>query len=504
MRYHYCLPLLLAAACGSSDPIDTTLPNITRAERQSLLPRDQHLAGQALRLRKDGSWETRTLSASAGSGGGAPEAGSSARPVRASGPPPAGPATGGPAGPTTPSPSALSISAGDAYSPRAVAGEARAPAATSALPAAPSAAPTAPVAATPVAALRAGSSDDNATFAAFVDFLTAARQDSSLNGQYRDLDVADRCYLRVVDPSGRPCPGQELRVVDDGADKVIWRGTTYGDGRVPFYPAVARADGAGAGPYLVEVPFGERMLRQKFSGKEDLTLRLPAAPSAAPMQLDVAFVIDTTGSMADEIAAIQATLLQVTQRLRDLGREFDLRYGAVLYRDVGDSYVTSMQAFTGDIEAFDRVLRQIEAGGGGDEPESVNQALAVAVDGLVWRPGAAKVAFLIADAPPHLDYQNDVAYDLSLRGAVARGIKLHAVAASGLNRVGSLVFRQIAQFTRGEFVFLEYGGNLARSAAQHGVVEQNATGNNLDEILFTRIRDEIAHWGRDEQPVAAR
>ena len=111
---------------------------------------------------------------------------------------------------------------------------------------------------------------------------------------------------------------------------------------------------------------------------------------------------------------------------------------------------------------------------------------------------AARVAFLIADAPPHMDYDGDVPYPDSVRAAIARGIRIHTVAASGLDEVGSVVFRQIAQATRGEFVFIEYGGDIAASGAAHGVSGVRSS-NNLDDILFEKLRDEIARFGRADQ-----
>ena len=102
------------------------------------------------------------------------------------------------------------------------------------------------------------------------------------------------------------------------------------------------------------------------------------AKDSGPVRLDVAFVIDTTGSMSDEIARIKSTLLSVTEQLGG-EKEVSLRYGAVLYRDLGDEYVTSRYPFTTDVKAFDSALQQIHAGGGGDMPESMNQGLAEAV-----------------------------------------------------------------------------------------------------------------------------
>jgi hypothetical protein len=384
--------------------------------------------------------------------------------------------------------------------------------ASGAIPAAGDAPPTgAPVtdaggAARGAAPLRAGETDDNEDFEAFLRFLASWSDRENVAPLYDPLDVRDRRFVRVLDAAGRPVPAATVRIVDEAADAVLWEGTTYGDGRVPYYPLVARppsgaltSDAGRADRLLVEVRTASASRRTVWDGTgEELLVRLEGdRVLSAPIRLDVLFLLDTTGSMGDEIARIKETLLRVTERLRELGREFDLRYGAVLYRDLGDEYVTKTHAFTGDVEAFAEALKQVVAAGGGDGPESLNQGLKEAV-ALDWRPDAAKVAFLVADAPPHMDYEGDVPYGRSLRAAVARGIRIHAVAASGLDELGSVVFRQVAQFTRGRFVFIEYGGTR-ESADAHGVAG-SVRSNNLDEILFTRIREEVARWGREDGP----
>ena len=171
----------------------------------------------------------------------------------------------------------------------------------------------------------------------------------------------------------------------------------------------------------------------------------------------------------------------------------------MLYRDRGDEYITRSLPFTSDVRAFSERLQGVSAGGGGDEPESVNQALAEAVRAN-WRPGAAKVMFLVGDAPPHMDYQGDVPYGRSLKAAVAKGIRIHSVAASGLSPLGTLVWRQIAQFTRGKFIFIEYG-SAAATAESHGVTGSYSS-NNLDEIIYAQIRDELANWGHEAPALA--
>jgi hypothetical protein len=352
----------------------------------------------------------------------------------------------------------------------------------------------------PAEPLKAGATDDNAEFDKYVQFLSTW-SDRGDTGVADLIDVRDRHFVKVVDAKGLPIPTASVRIVDRTNQRDT-AGTTYGDGRLPFFPRALGHTGSSR-DYSVEAKFGGQSAKADWDGQQDLTLSFNADRAInGAIQLDVLFALDTTGSMSDEIDRIKATLLAVTERLRGLPQKFDLRYGAVLYRDVGDDYVTQPLAFTSDVRAFMQSLRTVDAAGGGDEPESVNRALADAVAAR-WRPGAAKVVFLIGDAPPHMDYGNDVRYGETMKAALAKGIRVHSIAASGLSALGTLVWRQVAQYTRGKFVFIEYGSAQATAEA-HGV-KGSFKSNNLDDILFEQIRDELEGWGKGEpQPQVAR
>ncbi|MCB9706814.1 MAG: VWA domain-containing protein [Myxococcales bacterium] len=353
-----------------------------------------------------------------------------------------------------------------------------------------------PMQAPQLSPLKAGSTDDNADLKGFLKYIADARK--KLGEQLQELDVDGRVLVRVVDRDGAPIPGATVSLVD-AYQRELWRATTYGDGRAPIYPRLALRLSQGAADDLTVVVKAEGATeRERYKGAgNDLTIALPVARQLPQeLTLDVLFIIDTTGSMGDEIAQIKQSLLAVTDKIRGLEQRARLRYGAVLYRDIYDSYVTMAHPFTEDIKAFDEALRQIDAGGGGDYPESVNQGLAQGVLGMEWEPGSARVAFLIGEAPPQMRYKGDILYGESLLEALARGIRIHAVAASGLDPLGSAVFRQVAQFTRGKFIFIEYGRDLAGSAARHGVSSGDLNANNLDAIIFEQIRDELAGWGK--------
>lgn len=342
--------------------------------------------------------------------------------------------------------------------------------------------------------LRAGSTDDNAAYGAWLETLATWGARADLRGRFQPMEVGGQQPIRVRDAAGRPVPNAAL-TLRSGERSIALR--TYGDGGAWYRPGLASL----SGPLQVTASIANHTVSAAWDGQSPLDLALPVAvavPNRVPV--DAVILLDTTGSMQDEIDAIKATLLGVTRDLEALDRPMDLRWGAVLYRDKGDAYLTRRSALTRDVGAFRTALEGVEAGGGGDTPESLNQGLSEAVGRMDWRPEAARVVFLVADAPPHMDYQGDTPYGDTAVLAAARGIRVHSVAASGLDDAGSLVFRQVAQLTRGRFIFIEYG-SFEASAADHGVAAPEQ-GNNLGAILFQQIKAEVDGWGGDA-PVAA-
>lgn len=365
----------------------------------------------------------------------------------------------------------------------------------------------------PAPALKASTTDDNLHYDDYLAYLNDWAGRHNISGWADSLDVTGRRYVQVLDATGRPIPDAKVSVLDPTREAVVWAGKSYGDGRVPLYPnlevpgrSLPTAGEVPQGGWIVQAEATDGTRRTvRWDGQDaelDITLDTKGVAAGQPVPVDVCFIIDTTGSMGDEIGRIKRTLLSVTDQLRaDASQGVDLRYGAVLYRDIGDDYVTKTHAFTDDINGFDRALQGIRAAGGGDGPESLNQGLAVGVAGMEWRDNAARVAFVVADAPPHMDYQQDVTYGRAASAALHRGIRVHMVAASGLDDRGSYAFRQVSQLTRGEFIYIQYG-SAAASAADHGVASPGAS-NNLDDILYQRIRREIDGWGRDGSPAVA-
>jgi hypothetical protein len=222
----------------------------------------------------------------------------------------------------------------------------------------------------------------------------------------------------------------------------------------------------------------------------------PAPPQAdqrfrGPARIEVAFVLDTTGSMAGLIDGAKRKIWSIANQLVSAKQDTEVRFALIGYRDRGDEYVTRLHDLDGDIDAVYARLMQFRADGGGDGPESVNQALHEAVTRLDWSDSrdVYKVIFLVGDAPPHLDYQDDVRYDRSVRLARQHDIAVNTVQCGGWAETAQ-IWREIASLGSGDYAAIAQDGGMLALETPH------------DEEL-ARLNRELAStvlaYGRSEE-----
>ncbi len=109
-----------------------------------------------------------------------------------------------------------------------------------------------------------------------------------------------------------------------------------------------------------------------------------ANAAAARPRVEVAFVLDSTGSMGGLIEGAKQKIWSIANAIVARSPAPEVRIGLVSYRDRGDEYVTRLTDLTDDIDAVFATLQSFRADGGGDTPESVNQALHEAVTRMSW------------------------------------------------------------------------------------------------------------------------
>ncbi len=187
----------------------------------------------------------------------------------------------------------------------------------------------------------------------------------------------------------------------------------------------------------------------------------PVQASAKPV-VEVAFVLDTTGSMSGLIDNAKRKIWSIATTIADANPDAEVRMALVAYRDIGDEYVTRKFELTTDIQGLYAELLKFRASGGGDWAESVNEALDTAITKLNWsqEKEVRRIVFLVGDAPPHMDYAQDRKYPEVLKDAKARGIIVNAVQA-GPARDTERFWREIAQLGDGKYIPIPQDGGVA-------------------------------------------
>jgi len=228
---------------------------------------------------------------------------------------------------------------------------------------------------------------------------------------------------------------------------------------------------------------------------------MPPALSNRRPQIEVVFVLDTTGSMGGLIAAAKEKIWSIASTMASSQNAPDIKMGLVAYRDRGDAYVTQTIALSSDLDSMYAKLMDFQADGGGDGPESVNQALHDAVHNMSWsqNPDTYKVIFLVGDAPPHMDYQDDVKYPVTLALAKQKGIILNAIQC-GQDSGTTATWQHVANLGQGSYFQVEQSGNAVAIATPYDK-KLAELSSKLDKTRFFYGTDE--EKARQAKKVAA-
>ena len=220
-------------------------------------------------------------------------------------------------------------------------------------------------------------------------------------------------------------------------------------------------------------------------------------PPSAKSTLDISLVIDTTGSMADEIRYLQTEFITLSNRIFERYPNAEQHWSLVLYKDVSDSYIVKWFDFRSDPEEFQQKLDLASADGGGDFPEAPDQALAKAAL-LGWRsdPSTARLAFWVADAPHHAE--NAPALSDAVLELQQRGVHVYPVASSGIDDFTELTLRSVAQLTGGRYLFLTDDSGVGGAHKEPTVPCYFVT--QLDRAILRMVDIELS--GRYREPAA--
>ena len=265
----------------------------------------------------------------------------------------------------------------------------------------------------------------------------------------------------VVRSQGEPAVDVLVELLN-GDQEVIWRTRTDNRGRAELFNGLFGEPGEG--PLSVVATAGESSavlspLEQGPQARRHLDLDAAPDPVNA---LDLMFVIDTTGSMGDELSYLQSELQDTIERVSDSADT--LRLSVNFYRDHGDEYLVRSFPFTENVDAVIQQLAAQRAAGGGDIPEAVDRAMDDAIYNHVWSEEAtARLLFLVLDAPPNYNEPDMARLEKAITGAAERGVRIIPVVGSGTDVSTEFLMRSFAIVTGGTYVFITDHSGIGES-----------------------------------------
>lgn len=264
-----------------------------------------------------------------------------------------------------------------------------------------------------------------------------------------------RYAVQVITEEGAPLTNTPVEL-QTKSGSVLWRAKTDNTGKAELWNKMFDKTNAAAHKIVVNHKAKSYDLKGISIFQEGInTIQIPVACKAAKSQVDIAFVVDATGSMGDEISYLKAELNDVIQRVKDEMPDTRVNLGSVFYRDTGDRYLTQKSDFSTNISKTTDFIKKQNADGGGDYPEAVEDGLDVALNELNWSDeSTSRLLFLVLDAPPHTSEEVNKKVAALTKKAAKNGIRIIPVACSGIRKGTEYLMRAMALATNGTYTFL--------------------------------------------------
>jgi len=274
------------------------------------------------------------------------------------------------------------------------------------------------------------------------------------------FQTESRFCVQTVNSDNTPVIDAEVELFNN--DSLIWTSKTDNTGKAELW-----------GNMFLEIENkkSEYKLIVNYNNKE-YNIKNPKVFSAGinilnidakcemPQNIDIAFVIDKTGSMADEIDYLKVEVIDILDSIKSDNKNMNLNFASAIYAIY--DYPIAKSDFSDDITDVQKFIKLQQMHDGGDE--NVDEAIGFGVNNLTWSENSlARIMFLILDepcsvAPEHLANLKKVVTDAS-----RKGIRIVPVVCSGTDKSLEFIMRSIALATNGTYLFLTDDSGIGNS-----------------------------------------
>ena len=269
------------------------------------------------------------------------------------------------------------------------------------------------------------------------------------------LYTNNRVAVRVTNAAGIPQRDVAIQLTRESG--VVYEARTDNKGETSLWIGLTQQEDAVDAGLLNLVVNGQPVNQavQVTHWGEEVVWNECTADMSASQNIDIAFIVDATGSMMDEIDFLKQDLTNIISQVSAQSTTANIRTAALFYRDEGDEYLTRVSDFSPDLATTASFIAQQTAEGGGDYPEAVHTALETGLQQLSWREdNSIRLAFMLLDAPPHQNETVIASLHQSIPQYAKAGIRIIPVAASGVDKSTEFFLRFTAIATDATYVFI--------------------------------------------------
>jgi hypothetical protein len=269
-----------------------------------------------------------------------------------------------------------------------------------------------------------------------------------------------RFSVQLKNKNNEAVTGFPVYLINKNTNDTVWKTFTDNTGKAELWSEMFENDNSSS-KYIIA---GQNKILSNSTAEisNGINNILVDVPCNVSNKIDIAFMVDATGSMADEIEFLKLELEDVLKKTFDRYKDLELRASAVFFRDNGDEYVTRQIDFQTDLLKLLNFIKLQSASGGGDGPEAVDSALYVALNNLNWSKEArTRLLFFVTDAPPH-EWARKSVLKL-IQQAAAMGIRIIPLACSGTGKSYEFLLRSMALATNGTYAFLTNHSGIGNS-----------------------------------------
>lgn len=320
--------------------------------------------------------------------------------------------------------------------------------------------------------LTAADIDDNLNLTQFQKYVNNVLQ-SNQGNIFPFMHTKDRVKLTILGSNGKGMNRVKVKIGD-------FTSYTNSQGILYIFPSVDNI------PTKTTIEIGSKSKAIDLSSKKEFTIDF-AKDSTLPKTLDLMFVVDTTGSMGDEMRYLAKEFNAIVSSVTDKYPKVAMRFGLTLYRDKGDDYVVRAYDFTSDVDTMKTQLEKQSANGGGDYPEVMDEGIEKALKASWKAQDGVRMMFVVADAPPHDEKIKQMVP--IIEKAREKGIHIYPLGASGVAEKAEYIMRHLALFTQGRYLWLTDDSGVGNSHEEPKVNCYQVT--RLDQLISRVIQSEL-------------